>query len=246
MHFNHYGGEAALLAADLVNAYAGPGGAGPGGAGPGGANPSGANPSGAELGGVSPSSTGPSSADLGDAGPDGAGPGGAEPGDASPGDAGPRSAAPGATAPADDLSVLLAAHGVVEHALGPAQRRDLRAWALRLADCFGPQDLAERCARVNRLLEEASSRPYIALHDGTPHFHYSAPGADPAAHVRALTAAGLAYIVCHADARRLGRCARAGCGRAFVDTSRAGRRAYCSVRCANNDAVARHRARRPR
>ncbi|MGW7603219.1 CGNR zinc finger domain-containing protein, partial [Streptomyces antimycoticus] len=28
-----------------------------------------------------------------------------------------------------------------------------------------------------------------------------------------------------------------------VDTSRNGRRAYCSVRCANNDAVARHRER---
>ncbi|WP_172383780.1 CGNR zinc finger domain-containing protein [Streptomyces sp. MNP-20] len=217
MHFNHYGGEAALLAADLVNAYAGPGEADPaGGAGPG-------------------------EADLGEASPDGAGRDGVGPGEADP-----RGAGPGATATADDPSALLAAHGVVEHALGPAQRRDLRAWARRLADCFGPQDLAERCARLNRLLEEASSRPYIALHDGTPHFHYSAPGADPAAHVRALTAAGLAYIVCHADARRLGRCARAGCGRAFVDTSRAGRRAYCSVRCANNDAVARHRARRPR
>ncbi|GGV01041.1 CGNR zinc finger domain-containing protein [Streptomyces spectabilis] len=189
MHFNHYGGEAALLAADLVNAYAGPDG-------------------------TDPNDTDPDSA----------------------------ACATGAA----DPSALLAAHGVVEHALAPAQRRDVRAWARRLADCFGPQDLAERCARINRLLDDASSRPYIALHDGTPHFHYSAPGADPAAHVRALTAAGLAYIVCHADARRLGRCARAACGRAFVDTSRAGRRAYCSVRCANNDAVARHRARRPR
>ncbi|MCI3933003.1 CGNR zinc finger domain-containing protein [Streptomyces sp. AN091965] len=226
MHFNHYGGEAALLAADLVNAYAGPDDAGP---------------SGADLG-----NAGLGDAGLGDAGPDDAGLGGAAPGDASPGDTAPKSADPGAAAAADDPSALLAAHSVVEHALSPAQRRDLRAWARRLADCFGPQGLAERCARLNRLLEEASSRPYIALHDGTPHFHYSAPGADPAAHVRALTAAGLAYIVCHADARRLGRCARAGCGRAFVDTSRAGRRAYCSVRCANNDAVARHRARRPR
>ncbi|MEV5204967.1 CGNR zinc finger domain-containing protein [Streptomyces sp. NPDC053720] len=31
---------------------------------------------------------------------------------------------------------------------------------------------------------------------------------------------------------------------AFVDTSRNGRRVYCSVRCANNDAVSRHRERR--
>ncbi|QCX79043.1 CGNR zinc finger [Streptomyces sp. YIM 121038] len=236
MHFNHYGGEAALLAADLVNAYAGPDGAGPNGAGPGEA----------DLGEAGPDGAGPGGAGLGEASPDGGGRDGTGRDGVGPGEADPRGAGPGDTATADDPSALLAAHGVVEHALGPAQRRDLRTWARRLADCFGPQDLAERCARLNRLLEEASSRPYIALHDGTPHFHYSAPGADPVAHVRALTAAGLAYIACHADARRLGRCARAGCGRAFVDTSRAGRRAYCSVRCANNDAVARHRARRPR
>ncbi|GAB1333269.1 hypothetical protein ACE1SV_76080 [Streptomyces sennicomposti] len=74
--------------------------------------------------------------------------------------------------------------------------------------------------------------------------HYSATGADPAAHIRAITAAGLAYVICSADAERLGRCARRDCALAFVDTSRNGRRAYCSVRCANNDAVARHRERR--
>ncbi|MGC0414358.1 putative RNA-binding Zn ribbon-like protein [Streptomyces sp. SAI-195] len=62
-------------------------------------------------------------------------------------------------------------------------------------------------------------------------------------HVRAVTAVGLAYVICSADAERLGRCARRDCAPAFVDTSRNGRRAYCSVRCANNDAVARPRAR---
>ncbi|WP_069886768.1 CGNR zinc finger domain-containing protein [Streptomyces luteocolor] len=167
MHFNHYGGEAALLAAELVNSLP---------------------------------------------------------------------AAP-------PLGPLLAAHGVVAHGLTAAQEAGLRDWAARLAECFGPQDLQRRCDTVNALLAQASSTPHISLHDGRPHFHYSAPAADPAAHVRALTAAGLAYVVCFADAHRLGRCARAGCGLAFVDTSRNGRRAYCSVRCANNDAVARHRAR---
>ncbi|MFJ2767898.1 CGNR zinc finger domain-containing protein [Streptomyces sp. NPDC087300] len=170
MHFNHYGGEAALLAADLVNSLAG-------------------------------------------------------------------------DAP---LAPLLAARGVTEHALSAAEEAELRGWAARLAECFGPQDLPYRCARVNALLAQASSSPRITLHDGHPHFHYSAPAADPAAHVRALTAAGLAYVVCFAEAHRLGRCARASCGTAFVDTSRNGRRAYCSVRCANNDAVARHRDRRRR
>ncbi|MFE5595475.1 CGNR zinc finger domain-containing protein [Streptomyces sp. NPDC056549] len=50
--------------------------------------------------------------------------------------------------------------------------------------------------------------------------------------------------MCSADPERLGRWARHTCGLAFVDTSRNSRRAYCSVRCANNDAVARHRERR--
>ncbi|WP_282791310.1 CGNR zinc finger domain-containing protein [Streptomyces sp. CC224B] len=198
MQFNHYGGEAALLAADLVNAYA------------------------------------------------------RKPDTKREPDAKPEPNAPEPQVDLEqqtgttDLSALLVARGVVDHTLTAAQQRDIRAWAHRLAPCFGPQDLAKRCARLNALLDEASSRPRIALHDGTPHFHYSAPGSDPAAHVRALTAAGLASIVCHADARRLGRCARTLCGHVFVDTSRAGRRTYCSVRCANNDAVARHRAtRRP-
>ncbi|MEU1050457.1 CGNR zinc finger domain-containing protein [Streptomyces sp. NPDC005897] len=83
----------------------------------------------------------------------------------------------------------------------------------------------------------ATSSPRISLHDGRPHLHCSAADADPAAHVRAVTAAGLAYVICSADAERLGRCTRRDCAPAFVDTSRNGRRAYRSVRCANNDAV---------
>ena len=169
MHFNHYGGEAARLAADLVNLT--------------------------------------------------------EP---------PRP---------DDLESLLAAHGVVNRALTAAQATEVWEWSRRLADCFGRQDIEERCAAVNALLADASSSPRISLHDGRPHLHYSAVGADAAAHIRAVTATGLAYVICFADPDRLGRCARRSCALAFVDTSRNGRRAYCSVRCANNDAVARHRER---
>ncbi|MFD7299212.1 CGNR zinc finger domain-containing protein [Streptomyces sp. NPDC059897] len=169
MHFNHYGGEAARLAADLVNLT--------------------------------------------------------EP---------PRP---------DSLETLLAAHGVADRALTTAQTESIWDWSRRLAGCFGRQDIEERCHAVNELLADASSSPRISLHDGRPHLHYSATGADAAAHIRAVTAAGLAYVICSADAGRLGRCARRNCALAFVDTSRGGRRTYCSVRCANNDAVARHRER---
>ncbi|MFG3252301.1 CGNR zinc finger domain-containing protein [Streptomyces sp. NPDC048172] len=171
MQFNHYGGEAAKLAADLVNA--------------------------------------------------------------------PAPFTPAALEP------LLAAHGIVERALTDVQATELEEWSSGLGAAFGPQELETRVAAVNALLSAASSRPYLTTHDGhAPHLHYSAPDADPAAHVRAVTAAGLATLVCSAGAHRLGRCAHPGCTLAFVDTSRNGRRAYCSVRCANNDAVARHRARK--
>ncbi|MFI5804337.1 CGNR zinc finger domain-containing protein [Streptomyces sp. NPDC051561] len=169
MHFDHYGGEAARLAADLVNLTVPPGPA--------------------------------------------------------------------------ELEPLLAGHSIVRRVLTARQAEEIWEWSRRLAGCFGPQDLDQRCAAVNSLLAEASSRPHISLHDGRPHLHYSTVDADPAAHLRAVTAAGLAHVVCSAGAGRLGRCARGICALAFVDTSRNGRRAYCTVRCANNDAVARHRGR---
>jgi hypothetical protein len=144
----------------------------------------------------------------------------------------------------EHLEPLLAAHGVVQRMLTTAEAEEIWNWSRHLATCFGSQNLEERCQAINTLLADASSRPHISLHDGRPHLHYSAADAGAAAHIRAITAAGLAYMVCFAGADRLGRCARSGCGLAFVDTSRNGRRAYCSVRCANNDAVARHRGRR--
>ncbi|AXG81014.1 CGNR zinc finger domain-containing protein [Streptomyces paludis] len=139
---------------------------------------------------------------------------------------------------------LLIARGIVRHALSASGTAAVEVWSRRLAPCFGPQELEVRRDRVNALLADAASRPYITTHDGHgPHLHYADPALGSVAHIKAATAAGLAYVVCFASHTRLGRCARAGCGRAFVDTSRNGRRVYCSVRCANNDAVARHRRR---
>ncbi|MEV5177169.1 CGNR zinc finger domain-containing protein [Streptomyces flaveolus] len=146
----------------------------------------------------------------------------------------------------DDLASLLAAHGIARRLLTHPEAREVWDWSRRLAVCFGPSALDDRCRAVNDLLADASSRPHISLHDGHPHLHYSALDANAVAHIRAVTAAGLAYVVCFAGADRLGRCARVQCGLAFVDTSRNGRRLYCTVRCANNDAVARHRRRAAR
>jgi predicted RNA-binding Zn ribbon-like protein len=44
--------------------------------------------------------------------------------------------------------------------------------------------------------------------------------------------------------QRLREVFEAGCGTVFIDTSRNGRRHFCSVRCANQVNVANHRRRR--
>jgi predicted RNA-binding Zn ribbon-like protein len=61
--------------------------------------------------------------------------------------------------------------------------------------------------------------------------------------VKALTAAGVAHIIDGGGGSRLRACSRPGCGIVFLDTSRNGRRHFCSVRCANQVNVANHRLR---
>ena len=77
------------------------------------------------------------------------------------------------------------------------------------------------------------------------HLHYVAAGAGLPARVRALTAAGLAHAIDDGAGHRLRVCGRR-LRAAFVDTSRNGRRQFCSVRCANQVNVARHRLRHGR
>ncbi|HEX6449213.1 MAG TPA: CGNR zinc finger domain-containing protein [Trebonia sp.] len=72
---------------------------------------------------------------------------------------------------------------------------------------------------------------------------YAPVATDLAARVRALTAAGLAHVLADSDDSRLRACQRSGCTHVFVDTSRNGRRRFCSIRCANQVNVAEHRSR---
>ncbi len=144
----------------------------------------------------------------------------------------------------DQVGAALRRHRVVDPHVTARQATDLAGWGGELARCFGDATVEQRCADVNELLARAASKPYVSVHDGHPHLHYRAMSDDVVSRVRAVTVTGLAYLVCFAGGHRLGRCARTGCGTAFVDTSRAGRRRYCSVRCANTSAVSRHRASR--
>ncbi|MFD1152525.1 CGNR zinc finger domain-containing protein [Saccharothrix hoggarensis] len=141
---------------------------------------------------------------------------------------------------ADELAALLRDHGYKPvGTLDADQARELTDWAARLSPVF--DGAADQVALVNDLLVEAAAKPYISTHDDRPpHLHFAPEHAPTAHRVRAFTAADLAHAVCE-DPGRLGRCARPGCRTVYVDTSRNGRRRYCTTRCANRVHVADHR-----
>lgn len=145
--------------------------------------------------------------------------------------------------PGADLALLLAEAGYKPvSTVTPAQAATLWRWTRRLDEVFR----APGVELLNALLAETTSRPYISTHDGrAPHLHYAAESAPIDERVKAYTAAGLAELFCAAP-DRIGRCARPECRLVFVDTSRNGRRRFCSDRCANRVNVARHRARTAR
>ncbi|WP_431957602.1 CGNR zinc finger domain-containing protein [Nocardia lijiangensis] len=141
---------------------------------------------------------------------------------------------------ADLLEVLDAAGYKPLGSLDTRQTADLRRWIARLAEVFDEPSVPQ----LNALLAETTSRPYISTHDGRPpHLHYAHEDAPTDERVKAYTAAGLAALFCE-DPGRIGRCARPGCALVFVDTSRNGRRRFCSTRCSNRVHVADHRMRR--
>ncbi|MBB4683532.1 CGNR zinc finger domain-containing protein [Amycolatopsis jiangsuensis] len=146
----------------------------------------------------------------------------------------------GATA-ADFLAAGLA-HGMALTSIDDEEAARILDWGRKLHEVFAaPEDA--RVDLVNELLAVAACRPYIARHDGKPpHLHYASEGAGVVIRVHAYTAGGLAHLVCE-EPGRLGVCSREGCGVAFVDTSRNGRRRFCSTRCGTRVNVADHRAR---
>ncbi|MFW5418008.1 CGNR zinc finger domain-containing protein [Nocardiopsis sp. CNT-189] len=124
------------------------------------------------------------------------------------------------------------------------QARRLAAWVERLRPLFGEADRDRQIDLLNALLRESATCVQISTHDGAdPHLHYVSQVPDTAERLRGTTAGGLAVALCGAGGGRLGRCARDGCRVVFVDTSRNGRRRFCSVACANRVNVAAHRAR---
>src|ERR1700729_3107098 len=151
---------------------------------------------------------------------------------------------PSPRAPA--LAETLHHFDVHEPAVSTSQVRTLLPWALRLGPIFEAGTVPEKAQRADELLVAASCRPRLVSHgpDLPYHFHYAPVRTGLAARVKALPAAGLAHMIDDGAGSRLRACRRAGCVTVFVDTSRNGRRHYCSVRCANQVNVANHRQRK--
>jgi len=148
-------------------------------------------------------------------------------------------------ADARDLTAALRRHDVHQPAATADDALALRPWAARLREVFAADTAAAKAELADALLLAADCRPRLVSHGaGEPfHFHYAPVGSGLAARVRALTAAGLAHVIDGGGGTRLGACTRAGCGVVFLDTSRNGRRHFCTVRCANQVNVANHRRR---
>jgi predicted RNA-binding Zn ribbon-like protein len=147
---------------------------------------------------------------------------------------------------APELASVLAGYDVHEPAVTAGDAAALRPWAMRLRAVFEADGPPQRAGLADALLTAADCRPRLVSHGpGLPfHLHYAPAGSGLPARVRALTAAGIAHVIDEGEGARLRACGRDGCGTAFLDTSRNGRRVFCSVRCANQVNVASHRRRR--
>ena len=129
-------------------------------------------------------------------------------------------------------------------------RQDARAFrglaeqARTVFEASAEGDVPRAAGVVNRLLRETGARPQLdPFEDGTWSLHFHGVDDSLAHGWAAGVASGLALAVGSDLAGRLGVCAAPGCDRVFVDTSRNGRRRFCSTRCQSRVKAAAHRSR---
>ncbi|OZM72887.1 hypothetical protein CFN78_11530 [Amycolatopsis antarctica] len=148
----------------------------------------------------------------------------------------------GPTTP-EELVAVMRAHGMSLDRLTTGEAAAIAEWAARLREVFEETGTDRRVDLLNRLLADSASQPYISRHDDSPaHLHYASERAARLRRVQAYTAGGLAHALCEEPAR-IGACAREECRTVYIDTSRNGRRRYCTTRCAGRVHVAEHRRR---
>ncbi|MGW1409635.1 CGNR zinc finger domain-containing protein [Streptomyces sp. NPDC002403] len=105
-------------------------------------------------------------------------------------------------------------------------------------------DEHERAELLNRMLAAAAAFPRLTDHAGDGwHLHFRDDRQPLGSLLFSLISVGTALHLAGRGMHRLRRCAVTECTTIFADTSRTGRQRYCSQRCANRDAVRRHRAR---
>ena len=128
--------------------------------------------------------------------------------------------------------------------LDEAALEPLVEWTDRLREVFVLTDLEAAVEHVNALLARIEMRPRLVDHGHGLHLHHAPSGVPFVQRMRINTALGVANLVAEYGVGRSGVCAAADCDRVFADTSRNGRKRYCSDACANRANVAAHRARR--
>ncbi|MDN5915503.1 MAG: CGNR zinc finger domain-containing protein [Pseudonocardia sp.] len=126
---------------------------------------------------------------------------------------------------------------------GPEDLTRTRELLARWVDVVDAEPGPDRAERLNALLASGTAHPRLTDHGGHWHLHYRDRELPLAGVLHALVATGTAMHLAERGMDRLGRCAVAECRLIYADTSRTGRRRYCSTRCANRDGVRRHRAR---
>jgi predicted RNA-binding Zn ribbon-like protein len=146
----------------------------------------------------------------------------------------------------DALRGLLRDHGFFWREFEPAQAESFREWGRMLRGFFESTDLGAAVDLLNEQLLGIPMHPHLSDH-GDPaglHIHYAPPSASLPLRFRATTLMNLSELVCKYGLSRTGVCAAEGCDRVYADTSRSGRRRFCSEACANRTNVAAFRARK--
>ena len=120
------------------------------------------------------------------------------------------------------------------------------ALAQQLRDVFADlqrRDLDAAATTLNTLLAAHPAHPHLAKERGAWRLHHHPHDAPLVPMWTAICAAGLAEMISDGEARRLGTCDRADCGRVYVDVSKNASRRFCSLTCQNRVKVATFRER---
>lgn len=138
---------------------------------------------------------------------------------------------------------MFAGHGYPLSAITAADTAALTGLGRALASVLAEPDEGTFIDRLAVLLDTQDCRPQLTRHDGVPHLHFARDGAPLPRWMGSLAVSAVVRYVCQSGRSRLRRCAAAGCGRWYADTSRNSSRRYCSHACASRTTVAAHRAR---